>query len=152
MSSRFASTAWGCSRIGSGGTRERNRLRRGLLLVSRWTGELPSALPRPVVLDLQEDVQQSHPFQRARHCKRSRVHRPEADRFCELKRLLLRSLVIARDEGVEPRAVDDRGSHLGGKRVVEGLHHVRLRHLLLYARSEERRIGKECRSRWSPYH
>ena len=23
---------------------------------------------------------------------------------------------------------------------------------LLYARSEERRVGKECRSRWSPYH
>src|SRR3989475_9063368 len=25
-------------------------------------------------------------------------------------------------------------------------------HLLLDARSEERRVGKECRSRWSPYH
>src|SRR2546426_12695392 len=24
--------------------------------------------------------------------------------------------------------------------------------LLLTARSEERRVGKECRSRWSPYH
>ena len=24
--------------------------------------------------------------------------------------------------------------------------------LLLSARSEERRVGKECRSRWSPYH
>ena len=23
---------------------------------------------------------------------------------------------------------------------------------LYYARSEERRVGKECRSRWSPYH
>ena len=23
---------------------------------------------------------------------------------------------------------------------------------LTYARSEERRVGKECRSRWSPYH
>ena len=22
----------------------------------------------------------------------------------------------------------------------------------LYGRSEERRVGKECRSRWSPYH
>ena len=29
-----------------------------------------------------------------------------------------------------------------------------LAHLLKYdtARSEERRVGKECRSRWSPYH
>src|SRR3712207_3578127 len=26
------------------------------------------------------------------------------------------------------------------------------RHLLEEARSEERRVGKECRSRWSPYH
>ena len=24
--------------------------------------------------------------------------------------------------------------------------------VLLAARSEERRVGKECRSRWSPYH
>ena len=24
--------------------------------------------------------------------------------------------------------------------------------LLKYNRSEERRVGKECRSRWSPYH
>jgi len=24
--------------------------------------------------------------------------------------------------------------------------------LILLARSEERRVGKECRSRWSPYH
>src|SRR3989449_9616140 len=24
--------------------------------------------------------------------------------------------------------------------------------ILEYARSEERRVGKECRSRWSPYH
>ena len=23
---------------------------------------------------------------------------------------------------------------------------------LLFERSEERRVGKECRSRWSPYH
>ena len=25
-------------------------------------------------------------------------------------------------------------------------------HLILLDRSEERRVGKECRSRWSPYH
>ena len=25
-------------------------------------------------------------------------------------------------------------------------------HRMGYARSEERRVGKECRSRWSPYH
>ena len=26
------------------------------------------------------------------------------------------------------------------------------KHLRDYKRSEERRVGKECRSRWSPYH
>ena len=26
------------------------------------------------------------------------------------------------------------------------------KHLTLFVRSEERRVGKECRSRWSPYH
>ena len=25
-------------------------------------------------------------------------------------------------------------------------------HLVFHTRSEERRVGKECRSRWSPYH
>ena len=25
-------------------------------------------------------------------------------------------------------------------------------HIDKYSRSEERRVGKECRSRWSPYH
>ena len=24
--------------------------------------------------------------------------------------------------------------------------------ILVFMRSEERRVGKECRSRWSPYH
>src|SRR2546422_683303 len=28
----------------------------------------------------------------------------------------------------------------------------RVGHLLVRERSEERRVGKECRSRWSPYH
>ena len=29
---------------------------------------------------------------------------------------------------------------------------INTRHILLRPRSEERRVGKECRSRWSPYH
>ena len=27
-----------------------------------------------------------------------------------------------------------------------------IRDILIISRSEERRVGKECRSRWSPYH
>jgi len=46
-------------------------------------------------------------------------------------------------------AVSVTGGHLGaGLGVVEltvALHYV-------FDRSEERRVGKECRSRWSPYH
>src|ERR1043166_9534639 len=39
--------------------------------------------------------------------------------------------------------------------TVKGSYHYKLRKLryrLQYPRSEERRVGKECRSRWSPYH
>src|SRR5256885_13262568 len=38
----------------------------------------------------------------------------------------------------------------GGRRVVG--RRPRHGHGLLRGRSEERRVGKECRSRWSPYH
>ena len=34
----------------------------------------------------------------------------------------------------------------------QGLDLKRLASDLLSSRSEERRVGKECRSRWSPYH
>ena len=30
--------------------------------------------------------------------------------------------------------------------------HTRFKYLVAASRSEERRVGKECRSRWSPYH
>ena len=36
--------------------------------------------------------------------------------------------------------------------VVEHLHEVNRCRALFATRSEERRVGKECRSRWSPYH
>ena len=36
------------------------------------------------------------------------------------------------------------------KTIWAGLNHPELP--LEEARSEERRVGKECRSRWSPYH
>ena len=46
----------------------------------------------------------------------------------------LRSKYIAENFLTEPRLVNN-------VRGVQG-----------YTRSEERRVGKECRSRWSPYH
>src|SRR3712207_9381694 len=33
-----------------------------------------------------------------------------------------------------------------------GPHHHGKLESIIYVRSEERRVGKECRSRWSPYH
>ena len=39
---------------------------------------------------------------------------------------------------------DDTGMHVGEKVVCN--------QRPLLCRSEERRVGKECRSRWSPYH
>ena len=37
------------------------------------------------------------------------------------------------------------------KELVDNLKEFELTELE-YQRSEERRVGKECRSRWSPYH
>ena len=36
--------------------------------------------------------------------------------------------------------------------ITRGITPQKLRMILEDLRSEERRVGKECRSRWSPYH
>ena len=43
---------------------------------------------------------------------------------------------------------------LEGRRVVNNMTRVAGVFFVktIYSRSEERRVGKECRSRWSPYH
>ena len=41
--------------------------------------------------------------------------------------------------------------HVVGRRS-DGYHLLQSVFLLIDWRSEERRVGKECRSRWSPYH
>ena len=46
-------------------------------------------------------------------------------------------------EAVAP--LTDRGEDI----TINDAYHISLRML---ERSEERRVGKECRSRWSPYH
>ena len=42
----------------------------------------------------------------------------------------------------------------GRNKIVkfEGAYHGAHDYILVVLRSEERRVGKECRSRWSPYH
>src|SRR2546429_6701763 len=51
-----------------------------------------------------------------------------------------------------PRLGPEFGQHAVGGRADGLLHLHRLQHQdRLARRSEERRVGKECRSRWSPY-
>src|ERR1017187_10314058 len=49
-------------------------------------------------------------------------------------------------------AYDVRGAHRLGCMKLGGVFLVIFADLLAFRRSEERRVGKECRSRWSPYH
>ena len=48
----------------------------------------------------------------------------------------------------KPEGVDDKNAYIVGS----GLAALATACFLVRDRSEERRVGKECRSRWSPYH
>ena len=56
---------------------------------------------------------------------------------------------IIRDRNDEARKLESHARSLIEKAIVEGKFYV---HGEILDRSEERRVGKECRSRWSPYH
>src|SRR5256885_4788614 len=68
------------------------------------------------------------------------------------------SAEVAHHEVVEERQAVQREADDREQRQERGRRHLRLRgapaHRLprVTSRSEERRVGKECRSRWSPYH
>src|SRR3989442_4652669 len=47
---------------------------------------------------------------------------------------------------------DRRWANLAGERNPDFLNAQLFKDAVLLPRSEERRVGKECRSRWSPYH
>src|SRR5207237_3253806 len=98
----------------------RSRRRGGAALLLVFAGrprELPAALPWPVVLDLQKDVEQAHALECPRHRKRSGVDGAEADRSGELERLLLGSLIVARHESIELRPIRTRIGHPRRERV-----------------------------------
>ena len=49
-------------------------------------------------------------------------------------------------------AQDIRRAAAGSRCLGERSRRLALQHSIDLRRSEERRVGKECRSRWSPYH
>src|SRR2546423_12738244 len=61
----------------------------------------------------------------------------------------LRLIGVEQGEQVENLVVDGFGPRVGAIDLVD--HDNRLQPAA-QGRSEERRVGKECRSRWSPYH
>src|SRR2546421_4162150 len=70
--------------------------------------------------------------------------------------VLLKALVLAellQDLlGRPAESLEQNGHGLLALAVDADTDHVALVDLHLQPRSEERRVGKECRSRWSPYH
>src|SRR3712207_2505348 len=59
-------------------------------------------------------------------------------------------LLLAWKASIATRSYRRRG--LGGSTGLSALASLLFIGSLLTGRSEERRVGKECRSRWSPYH
>src|SRR2546429_7640866 len=51
-----------------------------------------------------------------------------------------------------PALAERVGSEIGRDARAKGVHFLLGPGVNIYRRSEERRVGKECRSRWSPYH
>ena len=46
------------------------------------------------------------------------------------------------ENNAEAKALFEKANEILGFRITD----------IMFERSEERRVGKECRSRWSPYH
>ena len=84
---------------------------------------------------------------RARLCASSGVYR-DGGEACNLVREMHQG---------KPERSPERGQHKSGgstekTRGIRAGFLEEVRPLTLILRSEERRVGKECRSRWSPYH
>src|SRR3712207_4843654 len=64
--------------------------------------------------------------------------------------------VVAEGQDPTKMTVDEIASHdlvtIGPEQDINEARRLMDQHQLDRIRSEERRVGKECRSRWSPYH
>ena len=63
---------------------------------------------------------------------------------------------LINDDAMLSKKLDTDGCHLGQKdmKILEARKIIKKKiiGITCHNRSEERRVGKECRSRWSPYH
>ena len=66
--------------------------------------------------------------------------------------MCLRLRRIAKMAGVEENDIDRLLANPPEKIEIEVKYKIAVTVMELRFRSEERRVGKECRSRWSPYH
>ena len=64
------------------------------------------------------------------------------------------SVICRPEENLDPVQARERGSQMAAEwaRAMEDGKNGMVRDFVAVGRSEERRVGKECRSRWSPYH
>ena len=60
----------------------------------------------------------------------------------------LKILLLPKDANDEKSVIMEIRAGAGGEEAALFAHSL----VRMYTRSEERRVGKECRSRWSPYH
>src|SRR6266496_5164951 len=117
-------------------------------------------LDRAVLQALLDTFQRTDLFEQAVAASRTQA---EALRHQHQAELSAVTTEIARAEAAIERYLDafeagslpedqcgQRVQRLGGKIAELRVRHDELR--IALARSEERRVGKECRSRWSPYH
>src|SRR3712207_9054789 len=72
----------------------------------------------------------------------------------ELAQILpAREVLLTRSDDEEVAAADRAFlANSSEAKMVVSVHHAAHRSPAACGRSEERRVGKECRSRWSPYH
>src|SRR3712207_9260899 len=70
--------------------------------------------------------------------------------FCKTKRGAEKLAKKLHADGIECREIHGNLAQNKRDRVMKNFRGGKFD--VLIARSEERRVGKECRSRWSPYH
>ena len=73
----------------------------------------------------------------------SKMHSPLTD----MRSICVCVYRLLRNRNVIASLADLCGAYLRQEKVLEATSDF-----VLASRSEERRVGKECRSRWSPYH